>query len=109
MNYRELVSERINYADLIERGFNRIECHDTVFYDEMGYDYFVVQKVIYKNHSKQVMLEWDTVNHHVNMIITDNDGGNIKGRIDDLTLEDIDNYITFFGTLQMKSLNDEEK
>ena len=60
-------NNKINYADLIELGFRRIECWDSVHFNQYGYPYFYL---VYGDEDKdKVSMEWSPVSREVNLYI----------------------------------------
>jgi len=46
VNYRStrtMKQETINYADLINLGFNRVDLQDSIYFNQHGYESFIVQ------------------------------------------------------------------
>jgi hypothetical protein len=84
--------KKINYKDVIDRGFKRIPESDKIFFNENGYDWFIVEKKLTKGFS----LDWDCKTHFITLIRA-NKESEIKGRIF-LTgdLEELDRVIKFF-------------
>ena len=83
---------KVDYKDVIARGFKRSDESDGVFFDQNGYNWFIVTKDL----TKRIFIDWDCETHFLTLIRADKDG-NIKGRIF-LTgeLEELDRIIRFF-------------
>jgi|GEM_PF-1661547 len=68
---------KITYREAIYLGFTRIDDpDDSVYYDEFGYDYFIVSKEITYN----IGLDWNPKSHEVTLFFSDDDGFT-KGKI----------------------------
>ena len=67
---------RFTYSEVIELGFIRTDDHDEVFFNEYGYDYFIVHKEITYN----LGLDWNPKNQKVTLYFSDDDGF-VKGKI----------------------------
>jgi hypothetical protein len=85
------MEENINYADLMELGFKRINCNDTVWEKIHGYPYFIVQRKL----KKRVKLCWDIETHEVEMIKHDKHGTILK-RYERLSLPIIKALVEMF-------------
>jgi hypothetical protein len=59
-------NEKINYADLIDLGFRRVECTDNVHLNQYGYPYFYL---IYGEDDDIVIMEWSPVDREVNLYL----------------------------------------
>lgn len=59
-------NEKINYADLIELGFRRVEFTDNVHLKQYGYPYFYL---IYGEDDDMVIMEWSPVDREVNLYL----------------------------------------
>ena len=60
-------NNKINYSDLIELGFKRVECSDSVYYNQYGYPYFYL---VYGDENKDtVSMEWSPVSREANLYI----------------------------------------
>jgi hypothetical protein len=83
---------KVNYSDVIERGFKTKHVSDTAFFNENGYQWMIVTKRL----TKRIHIDWDCETHFLTLIRADKDD-NIKGRIF-LTgdLEELDRVIRFF-------------
>lgn len=61
---------KINYKAALNRGFQRIDSTDEVWFDDNGFDYFIMEKHI----SPSAVLYWDVKDHSVELCFTDKDG-----------------------------------
>ena len=60
--------EKVNYQELIELGFERVEMSDdNVHYKRYGYPYFIL--AYGEDGVDQITMEWSPVNQEVNMYI----------------------------------------
>lgn len=59
-------NEKINYADLIELGFKRVELSDGVHLKQYGYPYFYL---MYGEVDDVVIMEWSPVDREVNLYL----------------------------------------
>ena len=59
----------IRYKDVIDLGFKRQDTHDSVFFDDNGYVWFLVTKKL----SKRRYLDWDCETHAVTLYKEDKD------------------------------------
>ena len=96
--------KKVNYADVIIRGFKRKELSDNVFFNQNGYGWFLVTKKL----SKKISLDWDCETHFLTLI-REGKQGTIHGRIY-LTgeLEELDRIIRFFTEDTPDTLFDEK-
>lgn len=46
---------KFQYKDLIENGFKRTNCNDNVFFEEYGFEYFLLQKKL----NSYSFFDWD--------------------------------------------------
>lgn len=53
-----------NYKDLLNDGFKRENCNDTVFFDQYGFQYFIFTKEITKN----IFFDWDINSQQLTLI-----------------------------------------
>ena len=64
----EQFKEKVNYQELVELGFKRVEMSDdTVHYKQYGYPYFIL--AYGEDGVDQITMEWSPVNQEVNMYI----------------------------------------
>jgi hypothetical protein len=57
---------KVNYSDLVELGFKKVELDDCVHLYQYGYPYFVLA---YGEDTDQVSMEWSPVSREVNLYI----------------------------------------
>lgn len=60
---------KINYRKAIDLGFTRIDSPDQAWFDDYGYDYFIVEKYI----SSNGVLYWNPKDHQIELCILNND------------------------------------
>ena len=59
-------NETVNYADLVELGFRKINMEDRVHLKQYGYDYFVL---FYGEDDDVLTMEWSPTDREVNLYI----------------------------------------
>lgn len=57
---------KVNYSDLVELGFQKVEFNDCVHLSQYGYPYFILA---YGEDDDQVSMEWSPVSREVNLYI----------------------------------------
>lgn len=57
---------KVNYSDLIELGFKKVEISDCVHFSQYGYPYFILA---YGEEGDKVSMEWSPVTREVNLYI----------------------------------------
>ena len=57
---------KVNYSDLVELGFEKVEMNDYVHLSQYGYPYFILA---YGKESDQISMEWSPVSREVNLYI----------------------------------------
>ena len=57
---------KVNYSDLVELGFDKVELDDCVHLSQYGYPYYVLA---YGEENEQVSMEWSPVSREVNLYI----------------------------------------
>ena len=57
---------KVNYADLVELGFQKMDMEDRVHLKQYGYDYFILY---YGECDDMLYLEWSPVSREVNVYI----------------------------------------
>ena len=99
-----MTQKKVNYADVIRRGFKRKELEDGVFYNQNGYQWFIVTKKL----TKKISIDWDCETHFLTLL-REGKRGEIHGRIY-LTgdFEELDRVIRFFTEDTPDTLFDEE-
>jgi len=60
---------KFSYKYLMDAGFRRHESEDSIFFNEFGYNYFIVSKEI----NDHVMIEWDIHTQQLELTLYDND------------------------------------
>lgn len=83
--------EQIKYRDIISLGFEEIQTHDGVYFNEYGYDYVIIQK----NLTKKIYLEWHKDTRLCELFRTDGKG-NIKASRPVNSLSEVKEIIDFF-------------
>lgn len=61
-----MTANKINYLDLVELGFRKVDLPDTVHLHKYGYNYFYL---IYGKDGDRVTLEWSPTTREVNLYI----------------------------------------
>lgn len=72
---------KIDYIDLMELGFERDEADDDVWWNEYGFEYFIVNKRL----SDNIIAEWDVIEHTVRILKIDGEGS-ILNELDNIPL-----------------------
>lgn len=57
---------KVNYSDLVELGFKKMEIDDCVHQSQYGYPYFILT---YGEEDEQVSMEWSPVSREVNLYL----------------------------------------
>lgn len=57
---------KVNYSDLVELGFKKMEINDSVHQSQYGYPYFILT---YGEEGEQVSMEWSPVSREVNLYL----------------------------------------
>jgi hypothetical protein len=57
---------KVNYSDLVELGFKKMEIDDCVHQSQYGYPYFILT---YGEEGEQVSMEWSPVSREVNLYL----------------------------------------
>lgn len=83
--------EKLTYKEVMDRGFEREEDTDSVFFDQYGFEYFRVEKKL----AKRISLEWDVNEHTVRAVRIDREGF-ILGEIRFETIHELDQFIAFY-------------
>jgi len=96
------MENKILYKDLIDIGFERINDHDDVFFDQNGYNYFRVEYVL----NKSLYMEWDSETHELMFVRWREKDGTVlnKMSIDSVNAAKI--LIQFFSTNKYVSENE---
>lgn len=83
--------EQIKYRDIMSLGFEEIQADDTVYLDQYGYDYVIIQK----NLTKKIHLKWHKETRLCELVRTDGKG-NIRARRTVSGLNMVKQIINFF-------------
>lgn len=57
---------KVNYSDLVNLGFKKMEINDSVHQSQYGYPYFILT---YGEEGEQVSMEWSPVSREVNLYL----------------------------------------
>ena len=87
-----MAQNKIDYKTVIDLGFEREDQTDSVFYNEHGFNWFIVTKKLL---SKKIKLDWDCNTRTVTLKRIDKNH-NIVGSLDIESLEELKNIIDFF-------------
>lgn len=49
------MQEKIQYSEIIALGFTEDPSHDSIYFDQFGYDYVIITKKL----SKKIYLDWE--------------------------------------------------
>lgn len=82
----------ITYKEVMEIGFVRKEQSDSIFRDQHGYDWFLVQKKL----AKGFYLSWDCEERTVELVRWNPKTGDILGRLPMFSVDEIKEMIEFF-------------
>lgn len=72
-----MAQEKINYRDIMDLGFTEVTTHDSVYFDEHGFDYAIINKEI----SKSLYFDWEKETKLVSLFRTDKKGMYIKAEL----------------------------
>ena len=61
-----MTANKVNYSDLVELGFQKMNMEDRVHLKQYGYDYFILY---YGECDDMLYLEWSPVSREVNVYI----------------------------------------
>ena len=61
-----MTANKVNYSDLVELGFKKIDFNDNVHLKQYGYPYFILS---YGEVGDTVIMEWSPVTRQVNLYI----------------------------------------
>lgn len=95
-------NDGIRYKDVIDLGFKRQDEHDSVFFDDNGYDWFIVTKKVFK----RMYLDWDCEEHTVTLYHEDKDH-NVEPIETMCTIEEVRKILRIFGKLPDGKLPDQ--
>lgn len=59
-------NRKVNYSDLVELGFKKMDIDDCVHQSQYGYPYFILT---YGEEDEQVSMEWSPVSREVNLYL----------------------------------------
>ena len=59
-------NRKVNYSDLVELGFKKMDIDDRVHQSQYGYPYFILT---YGEEDEQVSMEWSPVSREVNLYL----------------------------------------
>jgi hypothetical protein len=57
---------KFDYKDLLNNGFKREDCNDSVFFDQYGFQYFIFTKELRKN----FYFDWNVNNQELTLVKT---------------------------------------
>ena len=60
------MTNKVNYFELIDLGFKKVEVNDRVHFKQFGYPYFFLA---YGEEDDQVTMEWSPVDREVNLYL----------------------------------------
>lgn len=83
--------QEIEYCEVIKLGFEREDPGDTVFFNEYGFEYFIV----YLNVSKGVSFDWCPITRKVEML-RGNKKGDLLARHKIKDIDELIKWIKFF-------------
>ena len=81
----------IYYDDVMSLKFKRIDSRDSVFFNQYGFEWFIVEKKL----NKRTYLDWNCVTNKVQLVRTDKEGY-IIGKVNIRTLSQLKEVITFY-------------
>ena len=58
---------KFDYKDLLNNGFKREDCNDSVFFDQYGFDCFILSKTL----NKYAYFDWDILTQRLAIIKQD--------------------------------------
>jgi hypothetical protein len=103
MDKMEKNNVKVDYCDLLDLGFKRMEIDDSVHMMLYGYPYFILT---YGEENDQVSMEWSPVDKEVTMYI------NSQTYKRGLTLEEVKKLVNMieadFGELEQEDMDDKE-
>lgn len=89
---------KIKYKELIDLGFERIDDHDNVWFNEFGYEYFRVEYRL----SKRNAMDWDVQKQTVRLMRFEKDGYSIIEEREMESIKEIQDIIKMFGKRKKK-------
>jgi hypothetical protein len=103
MDKMEKNNVKVDYCDLLDLGFKRMEIDDSVHMMLYGYPYFILT---YGEENDQVSMEWSPVDKEVTMYI------NSQTYKRGLTLEEVEKLVNMieadFGEVEQEDMDDKE-
>lgn len=103
MDKMEKNNVKVDYCDLVDLGFKRMDIDDSVHMMQYGYPYFILT---YGEENDQVSMEWSPVDKEVTMYI------NSQTYKRGLTLEEVKKLVNMieadFGEVEQEDMDDKE-
>lgn len=94
---------KVDYCDLVDLGFKKMDIDDSVHMMQYGYPYFILT---YGEENDQVAMEWSPVDKEVTMYI------NSQTYKRGLTLEEVEKLVNMieadFGEVEQEDMDDKE-
>jgi hypothetical protein len=94
---------KVDYCDLVDLGFKKMDIDDSVHMMQYGYPYFILT---YGEENDQVSMEWSPVDKEVTMYI------NSQTYKRGLTLEEVEKLVNMieadFGEVEQEDMDDKE-
>ena len=94
---------KVDYCDLVDLGFKKMDIDDSVHMMQYGYPYFILT---YGEENDQVAMEWSPVDKEVTMYI------NSQTYKRGLTLEEVEKLVNMieadFGEIKQEDMDDKE-
>jgi hypothetical protein len=82
---------KFKYREVINMGFEIIYCKDRVYFDQYGYDYYIITKEL----NRAIYLEWAKETQKMNIVRIDKDS-NIKAKEPIVSHEQLEFILRFF-------------
>lgn len=92
IKFNVVQKDKFHYSEVLELGFKRENLQDHLFFNQNGYEWFVVTKKL----SKGIKAEWDCETHTIEIIRYDKED-NVLGRMSILSREHLKSILNFFG------------
>lgn len=87
---------KINYKDVMDLGFEREDINDSIFFDQNGYNYFIVnKKLIESTAGETIELEWDSQTKQVTIHRYDSEANRLS-KMDILSLKQLKEIVEFY-------------
>lgn len=103
MDKMEKNNVKVDYCDLVDLGFKKMDIDDSVHMMQYGYPYFILT---YGEENDQVSMEWSPVDKEVTMYI------NSQTYKRGLTLEEVEKLVNMieadFGEVEQEDMDDKE-